>query len=277
MMSPMLWPGAQLEVVYSFGAVWSGIGKDTVLPSGITGLGRHLKPLSKPLRLSISFIPVAAKRCRPSAASSSTVHAARYVLRQVLNSRDRSSSGKRHRDRMRCGFFFFFLLCYLVRRIANGGVTSTRDLAGWRSRSCRGLHEHPHDLQGEEGPNLGSEATPAQIAGWDISVGPDGAGLPPGKASRRRARPSTSRVPGLPRREGRRATERPARRRPGDAHEQGAGAHDRQLLAVRDDRLRLRAPLDALYPAPVAHRRRGLRGHRVPAQSQRNHQRRPTR
>jgi len=34
-----------------------------------------------------------------------------------------------------------------------------------------------------ETPNLGREATPAQIAGWDISVGPDGAGLPPGKGT----------------------------------------------------------------------------------------------
>ena len=34
-----------------------------------------------------------------------------------------------------------------------------------------------------EGPNLGREATPAQIAGWDISVGPDGVGLPPGKGT----------------------------------------------------------------------------------------------
>lgn len=34
-----------------------------------------------------------------------------------------------------------------------------------------------------EGPNLGSAATPAQIAGWDISVGPDGIGLPPGKGT----------------------------------------------------------------------------------------------
>ena len=33
------------------------------------------------------------------------------------------------------------------------------------------------------GPNLGREATPAQIAGWDISVGPDGIGLPPGKGT----------------------------------------------------------------------------------------------
>ena len=34
-----------------------------------------------------------------------------------------------------------------------------------------------------ETPNLGREATSAQIAGWDISVGPDGAGLPPGKGT----------------------------------------------------------------------------------------------
>ena len=34
-----------------------------------------------------------------------------------------------------------------------------------------------------EGPNLGREASPAQIAGWDISVGPDGVGLPPGKGT----------------------------------------------------------------------------------------------
>jgi cytochrome c len=34
-----------------------------------------------------------------------------------------------------------------------------------------------------EGPNLGREATPAQVAGWDISVGPDGVGLPPGKGT----------------------------------------------------------------------------------------------
>jgi cytochrome c len=32
----------------------------------------------------------------------------------------------------------------------------------------------------QEGPNLGVPATPEQVAGWDISIGPDGAGLPPG-------------------------------------------------------------------------------------------------
>ena len=34
-----------------------------------------------------------------------------------------------------------------------------------------------------ESPYLGLEATPAQIAGWDISVGPDGVGLPAGKGT----------------------------------------------------------------------------------------------
>src|SRR5262245_23564389 len=34
-----------------------------------------------------------------------------------------------------------------------------------------------------ETPNLGRNATPAQIAGWDISVGPDGAGLPAGSGT----------------------------------------------------------------------------------------------
>jgi cytochrome c len=32
-------------------------------------------------------------------------------------------------------------------------------------------------------PNLGIDAKPEQIAGWDISVGPDGAGLPSGRGT----------------------------------------------------------------------------------------------
>ena len=34
-----------------------------------------------------------------------------------------------------------------------------------------------------ETPNLGRAATPAQVAGWDISIPPDGAGLPAGGAT----------------------------------------------------------------------------------------------
>jgi cytochrome c len=35
----------------------------------------------------------------------------------------------------------------------------------------------------QEGPGLGVPATPEQIAGWDLSIGPDGAGLPPGSGT----------------------------------------------------------------------------------------------
>jgi mono/diheme cytochrome c family protein len=35
----------------------------------------------------------------------------------------------------------------------------------------------------QEGPNLGVPVTDADIASWDISVGPDGAGLPAGKGT----------------------------------------------------------------------------------------------
>lgn len=41
----------------------------------------------------------------------------------------------------------------------------------------------PPAARGPETPDLGREATPAQIAGWDVSVGPDGVGLPPGKGT----------------------------------------------------------------------------------------------
>jgi cytochrome c len=35
----------------------------------------------------------------------------------------------------------------------------------------------------QEGPKLGVPATPEQVAGWDVSVGPDGATLPPGSGT----------------------------------------------------------------------------------------------
>ena len=35
----------------------------------------------------------------------------------------------------------------------------------------------------QDGPGLGVPATPEQIAGWDISIAPDGAGLPPGSGT----------------------------------------------------------------------------------------------
>src|ERR1700730_12335472 len=35
------------------------------------------------------------------------------------------------------------------------------------------------------GPNLGRVATPEEIAAWDVSIGPDGVGLPPGSGTRK--------------------------------------------------------------------------------------------
>lgn len=37
-----------------------------------------------------------------------------------------------------------------------------------------------------EGPKLGRVATPAEIAAWDISIAPNGAGLPPGSGTPKR-------------------------------------------------------------------------------------------
>ena len=34
-----------------------------------------------------------------------------------------------------------------------------------------------------ETPNLGRVATPAEVAGWDVSISPDGSGLPPGRGT----------------------------------------------------------------------------------------------
>jgi mono/diheme cytochrome c family protein len=35
----------------------------------------------------------------------------------------------------------------------------------------------------QEGPKLGVPATPAQVAAWDVSIAPDGKGLPPGSGT----------------------------------------------------------------------------------------------
>jgi cytochrome c len=61
---------------------------------------------------------------------------------------------------------------------------STRDLVcvalAVVAAGCASGNVGPGAMQS---PNLGRAATPAQIAGWDISVGPDGAGLPPGRGT----------------------------------------------------------------------------------------------
>jgi len=56
-----------------------------------------------------------------------------------------------------------------------------------------------------QSPQFGQPIEPADIAAWDISIGPDGAGLPPGRGNRHRGRSHLRReMPGLSRREGNR-------------------------------------------------------------------------
>ena len=40
-----------------------------------------------------------------------------------------------------------------------------------------------HGVALAEGPNLGKTASPEEIASWDVSIGPSGAGLPPGSGT----------------------------------------------------------------------------------------------
>ena len=60
----------------------------------------------------------------------------------------------------------------------------------------------------QEGPDLGVEATPEEVAEWDISIEPDGEGLPPGSGTAvRRGAGLYAALLFLPRRRGQRAVE----------------------------------------------------------------------
>lgn len=43
-----------------------------------------------------------------------------------------------------------------------------------------------------QSPNLGKVASPEEIASWDVSIGPDGANLPPGSGTRSKVSRSIS-------------------------------------------------------------------------------------
>ena len=86
----------------------------------------------------------------------------------------------------------------------------------------------------QEGPGLGVPATPEQVAGWDISIGPDGAGLPPG---------SGTAAAGKTVYEGKCLACHGA---------EGAGRPNDVLLAICDDGVRLHSPCDAVRHAAFA-------------------------
>ena len=97
-----------------------------------------------------------------------------------------------------------------------------------------------------ESYGIGRTATPEEIAGWDIDVSPNGAGLPPGRgdvaAGRGDLRREMRLLPWRPRRG---QADGPARRRLGHAARQEARKDSRQLLALCDDAVRLCAPRHA--------------------------------
>ena len=111
---------------------------------------------------------------------------------------------------------------------------------------------------------FGRQATPAEIAALDIDVGPDGVGLPPGRGTAADGAvvyaAKCASCHGKTGKEGpndvlvgrSRATCFPSARR----HD--AAAHDRELLAVRDDGVRLHPPRDAVARAQLVERRTRL-------------------
>ena len=104
-------------------------------------------------------------------------------------------------------------------------------------------------------PGLGKPVTEADLALWNISVGPDGAGLPPGSGTPAQgAVVYAAEMRAVPRERGPRRAQRRAQRPP---------THCRELRASRDDDFRFYAAGDAVAAAEIAHQRRSLRGDRV--------------
>ena len=105
-------------------------------------------------------------------------------------------------------------------------------------------------------PGLGKPVTEADLALWDISIGPDGVGLPPGSGTPAQGAAIFAEKCELCHgKDGQgRATRQRARR---------SGANHGQLCALRDDDLRFHPAGNAVAAAEVADERRSLRAHRL--------------
>ena len=73
----------------------------------------------------------------------------------------------------------------------NNGIQTWLVKARWRGRECRSVltrrssssRSPARRIAAERKLDIGRVATPAEIAGWDIDVRPDGQGLPPGSGA----------------------------------------------------------------------------------------------
>ena len=100
-----------------------------------------------------------------------------------------------------------------------------------------------------DAPRFGQPIAPGDLAPWDISIAPDGVGLPPGSGTPAQgATVYAERGCALCHGEkGARRTERSAgRRRSARQHRPRSGQADRQLLALCHDHLRLHPSRDAV-------------------------------
>jgi S-disulfanyl-L-cysteine oxidoreductase SoxD len=94
-----------------------------------------------------------------------------------------------------------------------------------------------------ENPNLGRIAAPEEIASWDISIGPDGAGLPPGSGTPKQGEAVyTAKCLVC---HGEKGAGKPNDALVGGRGRSAAGQNSRKFLALRHDAFRLPAASDA--------------------------------
>ena len=108
---------------------------------------------------------------------------------------------------------------------------------------------------------IGRVATPAEIAGWNIDIGRDGRGLPPGSGTVGRSREVfEQQCASCHGEKGEGSVGDRLVGRAGDAHNGQARAHRRQLLAIRTDVVRLHPSRHAAECTAIAEQRGCLRG-----------------
>ena len=125
------------------------------------------------------------------------------------------------------------------------------------------------------GPNLGKPISEADVAAWDISILPDGTGLPPGSGTPAQgARIFADKCAVCHGENGKGGTAAALVGGEPLTSRHRNGQDGRELLAVRDDDFRLHSPRDAVAAAAHVDQRRGLRADRIHPGAEQDHRRR---